>query len=153
MGQIRAAMSKNIDYEKDFSAWAVHNAKLLRQGRLSEIDVEHIAEELEGMGKNNRRELISRLKILLGHLLKWQYQSGKRSRSWRITIDGQRIQINDLLNDNPILKPHLPAAVVDAYPAAVRLAVKDTYLPSSHFLTECPYTLEKILDEDCYPGD
>ncbi len=146
-------MSELIDYEKDFYAWAVHNAELLRQGKLSEIDVEHIAEELEGMGKNSKRELISRLKILLGHLLKWQYQSGKRSRSWRITIDGQRIQINDLLNDSPSLKPHLPKAVVDAYPAAVRLAVKDTHLSSSHFPKECLYTLEQILDEDFYPGD
>ena len=70
-------------YEQDFYAWAIHNAELLRQGRLSEIDVEHIAEELECMGRSEKRELMSRLGVLLAHLLKWVYQPYRRSRSWR----------------------------------------------------------------------
>ena len=71
-------------YEQDFDVWALHNAELLRQGRLTEIDAEHIADELESMGKRDRRELLSRLKILIGHMLKWRFQPTQRCSSWRV---------------------------------------------------------------------
>ena len=85
-----------IDYETDFYAWALHNAQLLRQGRWSEIDVEHLAEELEDMG-NNKQELASRFIVLIGHLLKWEYQPTHRSSSWQGSINEQRLQINRLI--------------------------------------------------------
>src|SRR5579872_5517180 len=99
-------MAKNIqqEYEKDFYAWAVHNARLLRAGKLSEIDVENIAEEIESMGKSEKRELISRLAILLSHLLKWKCQPERRSRSWKLTIKEQRFELIDLLAESPSLK-------------------------------------------------
>ena len=84
-------------YAQDFYTWAMRNAELLRQGRLQEIDVEHLAEELESMGRRERHELVSRLKILLGHLLKWQFQPAYRSSSWRGSIVEQRLQVRDLL--------------------------------------------------------
>lgn len=146
-------MNKAFDYEIDFYNWALHNAQLLREGKLSEIDVEHIAEELESMGKRDKRELISRLKILLAHLLKWQYQPGGRSTSWRGSIVEQRVQLNDLVVETPSLKKsQLLEAINTAYPFALALAVKETNIPISHFPQLCPFTKEEILNEDFYPG-
>lgn len=151
-------MSKVVDYEIDFHAWALHNAQLLRQGQLSEIDSIHIAEELEDMGKSQRREIVSRLKILLGHLLKWEYQFKQimekwpwEGGSWRSTIREQRMQINDLIQDNPSLKPYIPHAIRLAYPEAIELASEDTGFSASTFPEVCPYTSEHILDRKFFP--
>jgi hypothetical protein len=144
-------MKNTIDYQTDFYAWALHNAKLLRQKHFSELDIEHIAEELESMGKNNKRELTSRFKILLAHLLKWHYQPDYRGRSWRSSIVEQRSEITDLIEDNPSLRPLFEESVTNAYPKAVKFAVKETGLPTNTFPRTCPYSLEQILDEDFYP--
>lgn len=96
-------MSRTL-YEQDFYAWANRNAQLIRAGKLSEIDVENIAEELEGMGRSEKRAFINRLAILLAHLLKWHFQPALRSRSWQYTIRAQRDQLYDLLEDSPSLK-------------------------------------------------
>jgi hypothetical protein len=149
---------KSIDYEESFYDWALHNAQLLRQGRLSEIDVEHIAEELESMGKSHRQEIVSRLKILLGHLLKWEYQFKSITErwpweggSWRGTTREQRMRINDLIKDNPSLKPYLPEAIILAYPEAIELASEDTgFLPAT-FSQDCPYTLDQVLNRQFFP--
>lgn len=145
-------MSKPIDYETDFCHWALHNAQLLREGKFSELDVKHLIEELEDMG-NNRQELASRFMVLIGHLLKWEYQPNHRSNSWESSINEQRLQINWLIQDKPSLKPSLLKAITKAYPHAVKLAVKDTKLPKGQFPPECPYTMEQLLDEDFYPGE
>ncbi len=76
----------NQTYEEDFYAWALNNADLLRQGRFTEIDVDNIAEELESMGRSERRQLANRLEVLLAHLLKWRYQPARRGNGWRYTI-------------------------------------------------------------------
>ncbi len=144
-------MSKVVDYETDFYSWALHNAQLLKEGKFAELDVEHLIEELEDMG-NNRHELASRFMVLIGHLLKWEYQPNHRSSSWEGSINEQRLQINWLIQDKPSLKPNLLPAVTKAYPKAVKLATKDTKLPPTQFPQACPYTLEQLLDEDFYPG-
>jgi hypothetical protein len=90
-------------YEQDFYAWSVQTATLIRQGSWSEIDALNLAEEIESMGRSEKRELINRLAILMMHLLKWQFQSERRSRSWEGTIDEQRQQVHDLLEDSPSL--------------------------------------------------
>lgn len=143
-------MSKVIDYKIDFYHWALHNAQLLKEGKFSELDVEHLIEELEDRG-NNRPELASRFMVLIGHLLKWEYQPNHRSSSWEGSINEQRLQINWLIQDKPSLKPNLLPAITKAYPQAVKLAAKDTKLPQTQFPQECPYTLEQLLDEDFYP--
>ena len=79
-------MNKAIAYEEDFHAWTTQSAALIRQGRLSELDLEHIAEELESMGASERRELLNRLQILLMHLLKHQFQPERRGKSFRMFI-------------------------------------------------------------------
>ena len=94
-------------HDRDFYAWTLQQAVLLREGRLSEADIDHIAEELESMGASERRELINRLAVLMAHLLKWQFQSELRSNSWRNTIDVQRFDVKELLEENPSLVANL----------------------------------------------
>jgi hypothetical protein len=140
-------------YEQDRHAWALRNAELLRRRRLAEVDLEHIAEELESMGGSTRRELLSRLEELLVHLLKWRYQPERReySHSWEISIDKQRSALADLLDESPSLHGRLDAAVAKAYPRARRQATKATRLPSATFPETCPFTLEQLLDPDFWP--
>jgi hypothetical protein len=144
-------MKMTVDYDTDFHAWALHNAKLLRQGKFAELDVEHLAEELESMGKTNKRELTSRFKILLAHLLKWQYQPDYRGRSWRSSIVEQRSEISELTAENPSLKPLFNEVIADAYLKAIKFAAKETGLLVNTFPQKCPYSLEQIVDDDFYP--
>jgi hypothetical protein len=139
-------------YEKDFYEWALKNAELLRQGRLSEIDVENIAEELESMGKSERRELISRLVVLFMHLLKWEHQPKLRSRSWSGTIVEQRTQIELLLKDSPSLRREIDPKIEDAYRIAVKRMEKETGISKKDLPDICPYSLDQAMDDDFWPG-
>jgi len=138
-------------YEQDFYAWTLKNAELLREGRLGELDLEHLAEELESMGRSEKRELIHRLAVLLAHLLKWQVQAGRRGRRWQLTLKEQRRQAARVLHDNPSLKPLLTEIVIDAYQDAILRAAQETGLEESAFPADCPFTLEQILNEDFLP--
>lgn len=142
----------NNEYEQDFYQWTQHNAQLLRDGKLTEIDNLHIAEELESMGKRDKRELISRLTILLAHLLKWQFQPQFRSKSWQFTLREQRSQIAKLLKDSPSLKPYLQEeGILEAYPDALEIANDETGLSVSAFPERCPYSIEQMFDKTFYP--
>lgn len=143
-------MNKPVDYETDFSAWALHNAQLLREGKFAELDVEHLIEELEDMG-NNRQELANRFIILIAHLLKWEYQPDNRSNSWKGSINEQRVRITRLIRNKPSLKPGLLNAIVDAYGDAVELASDDTGFSKSVFPTTCPYSPEQLLEKHFFP--
>ena len=140
-------------YEQDFQAWALENAALLRQGNLADIDVLHIAEELEGMGASERRELQSRLQVLVCHLLKYQYQPERRGKSWLLTIGHQRDAIDRLLKQSPSLRPLLDNAeeVGDIYAKAVRDAVIETELDRHLFPLGCPYAIDQLLDGNFLP--
>ena len=145
-------MSETVTYETDFHAWAIQNARLLREGKLTKIDAEHIAEELESMSASDRRELLNRLQVLLAHLLKHQYQPERRSKSWLLTISHQRTAIERLLEQSPSLKTLLDAnTLTKVYGKAVRDTVIETDLEQHLFPVECPYRLEQILDEDWLP--
>jgi hypothetical protein len=151
-------MSQLSDYEVDFYGWARRNAQLLRQGRFAEIDVEHIAEELESLSKTEQRELESYLLVLIAQLLKWQYQWQQimaiwswQSGSWRGSIMEQRVQIAKLLRNNPGLKPHLSEAIANAYPDALELASDETQLAKTTFPEVCPYTIEQLLEKGFFP--
>jgi hypothetical protein len=144
-------MTSSVEYERDFYAWALHNAQLLYEGQLSEIDRIHIAEELESMGHRDKRELISRLIVLITHLLKWQFQPERRSKSWKNTLFEQRSQLQLILEDSPSLKYQLDERVNKAYLNALKTAMNETDLPKSTFPSDCPYTLEQLLDETFYP--
>ena len=140
-----------INYNQDFYAWAMRNATLIRQGHWQEIDVEHVAEELEGMGRSERNEFMSRCAVLLAHLLKWQFQSRKQSRSWRLTIEEQRLQIKQLLLENSSFYHQIEDKIAQAYAIGLIQAQKQTHLSKSHFPDSCPYNLSELLDETFYP--
>lgn len=144
-------MPRSDLYEQDFYAWANEQAALLRSGQLSAADIEHIAEEIESMGKTEKRELISRLKVLLLHLLKWQYQPVGRSISWQLTIKEQRREVIRHLADNPSLKGRLSETMVDAYGDATIGAARETGLPETMFPAECPWSFEQIVDAAFWP--
>jgi hypothetical protein len=130
-------------YDRDFHAWSLEQADLLRKGDLAQADIEHIAEEIDSMGRTEKRELISRLTVLLLHLLKWRYQPGKRGPSWEASIANQRDDIADRLDDNPSLGPLLPQVVTTTYRKACRQAVAETGLPGATFPETCPWTVEE----------
>jgi len=138
-------------YERDFYEWTVCNARLLRSGRAGEADLAHIAEEIEDMGKRERRELLHRLSILTAHLLKWKVQPDRRSRSWELTIRVQRKDLTKLLGENPSLRPYLTKSLPEAYEHAAVEAMTETGHPESDFPSTCPFTLDVILDLDFLP--
>ena len=147
-------------YQTDYSAWAKRHAELLRAGRFAELDIEHLLEELSDMSKSERRELESRLLILLAHLLKWEYQYQNlaerwrefKGDSWRATIVEQRKRLAVLLRESPGLKSVLTETIATVYPDAVDLACKETHLPQATFPASCPYLVVPLLDDDYYPG-
>lgn len=138
-------------YEDDFYAWTIEQARLLRTGDVSVIDMDNIAEEIEDMGRSIRHELKSRLRILLMHLLKWCYQKRARSRSWSSTILTQRQEIEDLLVESPSLRPRLGQMLLEAYGHARQLAAIETGLSISRFPQDCPFTPEQVLAREFLP--
>lgn len=129
----------------------MESANLLRQRRFSEIDIEHISEEIESMGRNNRRELINRFSILLAHLLKWQFQTIRRSKSWMLTIKNQRFEITDLLNESPSLHYEIESQLNHAYEKALILAAEETGIEENEFPPSCPFSLKECLDSGFLP--
>ena len=138
-------------HDRDFYAWTLQQSALLREGRLSEADIEHIAEELESMGASERRELINRLAVLMAHLLKWHFQSELRSNSWRNTIDVQRFDVKELLEENPSFVANLKERMEKAYLKSLLLAVRETGLNKQTFPPHCPFIAEQLLSEDYWP--
>ena len=138
-------------YDEDFARWTAETARLLREGRFQEIDVEHVAEEIEDMGNRDHREMLSRLTLVLQHLLKWEYQPEKRSKSWRSTMAVQRRELGKLFRHSPSMRRKV-AAVTEVYRDAVEDAALETDLPEQSFPRECPFTPEQILDRGFLPG-
>lgn len=140
-----------VTYQNDFYSWTQQQAALLKAKQFNQLDFDNLIEEIESMGISEKRELISRLTILLGHLLKWKLQPEKRSNSWQATIAVQRIDLKEHLSDNPSLKHQLDERFQDSYRKGILLAVKETELHPSKFPIESPFTLEQIFDENYFP--
>ena len=138
-------------YDEDFYDWTISTALLLRQRRFAEIDIAHLAEELEDMGKRERRSLKSHIRHVTLHLLKWQYQPDKRSPSWRQSIRNGRIEIHELLHDSPSLVSQVPQILEDEYPAARADAIDETGLAEGTFPVKCPFTVEQVLTAEYLP--
>jgi hypothetical protein len=146
-------------YDRNYTEWAKRNAELLQARRFSEVDIEHLIEELGDMSKSDQRELENRLRVLLSHLLKWQYQYRKLEerwkefdgKSWRNTIIQQRGQIHANFSLRPSLKHFFGETISAAYPVAVLLASDETGLPTATFPKTCPYSEQQILDKQFYP--
>jgi hypothetical protein len=148
-----------VRYEDDFYGWSQEQAAALRRAAAARVnlpaplDFANLAEEIESLGASQLRELYSRYRVLLLHLLKWQYQPAKRSPSWRGTINTQRREIEDLLSLSPSLKPKRRARLAKAYAAAREDAANETGLPIGTFPERCPYTLEEVESGAFWPGE
>ncbi len=139
-------------YEKDFYTWSLKNAEFLREGKFNEIDALNLAEEIESMGKSDRRSLFNHLRVLLAHLLKWQFQTQDRSNSWKSSIRNARFHIKKLLEDSPSLKNHIPSKFDATYEEAVIIATDETGIIENDFPTHCPFTLDECLNNDFLPN-
>jgi hypothetical protein len=125
---------------------------LLRSGDLSAAGVEHIALEIESMGKTEKRELVSRLAVLLLHLLKWQFQPDRRGNSWRLSIANARDQLSDHLSDTPSLMARMSEALATSYRYARRDASRETELDETPFPAICPWPFDQITGEGFWPA-
>ena len=146
-------MSTPSLHETDFYAWTQQQAALLQAQQWSQLDLLNLIEEIDALGKQQRQELRNHLSVLIGHLLKWQYQPQRRSRSWLATIRIQRLDIFELLEENSSLKPYLEAGLQKAYQRGVELAIQETELSDRTFPPECLYSLAEVLDDRFYPDE
>ena len=140
-------------YEQDFYAWTQEQGALLRDRKTKALDYVNLAEEVESLGKSQQHALESRLEKLVLHLLKWHYQPEKRLRgqSWQRTILEQRRRIDRLLQQNPSLRPTLPALIEDSYAYIRKRTSLETRLPLITFPDTCPWGVPQILDDDFWP--
>lgn len=140
-------------YDTDTAAWAEAQAALLRAGQWDDIDAEHVAEEIEDVSKSERRELRSRMVVLLAHLAKWHVQMTQRSRSWESTIAEQRVQVDSIIDESPSLRSSLGDLVHSAWSRSTMLAAKQTGLARETFPERCPWSLDQVLDIDFLPAE
>ena len=138
-------------YEDDLVAWMENQIGLLRAHKFEQLDLENLLEELEGMVRHERRGLSSRVELVLLHLLKHQFQPSRRSRSWLLTLNEQRNQIADRVEDSPSLRRELQGYVDSHYSRVTKRAALQTGLLVSAFPATCPYTVEQLLDQDFLP--
>jgi hypothetical protein len=139
------------DYQKDFYSWTREQAELLRSGRFDELDIVNLIEEIETLGRSEKRELENRLTVLLVYLLKWQYQPARRGQNWQLTIQEQRLELFDVLNDNPGLKSQLQALLTHSYRKAKIRASKETGLDIDDFPSTSPWEFARLMDEAFFP--
>lgn len=135
-------------YAQDFYAWTQTTAALLREGKWHDVDPQALAEEVESLGNRDKRELGSRLQVLVMHLLKWRYQPSERSGSWRSTIRTQRLELAVLLEDSPSLRRLLEENLTRRYPYAREEALGETGLPLATCPETCPWTVAQVLGAD-----
>jgi hypothetical protein len=132
------------EYEHDFYSWLMGQARHLREGRFDALDRSNLAEEIESLGREQFNKLVSALRVLMAHMLKWDHQPSLRTRSWVLTIEEQRIEIADVLADNPGLRPRIGEAVGRAYRRARIEAARETGLDEAQFPATCPYSFDDI---------
>jgi hypothetical protein len=135
-------------YEEDFLAWTERQAALARAGRLDELDLENLAEELDAMGRSESGELENRLELLLMHMLKWDYQPARRTRSWLGTMREQRNALRRLLRRSPSLRRDLEGTIADVYPDALGRAGDETGRSPSTFPNQLPYSVAQVFEPE-----
>lgn len=138
-------------YETDYAQWSVEQARLLREGRLDLLDRDNLAEEIEDLGKKEKREIESRLVQLLLHLLKWQLQPEKRKGGWEASIRVHRTDLREILSENPSLRNYPNDRLTRAYTKARLAAEKETGIAYEAFPDDCPYTVEQVFDDAFLP--
>ena len=135
-------------YELDLVAWCDRTGQLIREERWSEIDRENLAEEIESLGRSERRALRSYLKVLLMHHLKWKFQPDKRTRSWEVSMRNSAREIRDLFEDSPSLRRYFSECFESCYQQAREDAAFETSLDLSAFPQVCPLTLKSQVEEN-----
>ena len=142
-------------YEEDVVAWAAEQARLLRSGDFSRLDIERIADEIEDVGKSEQRELAGRMAVLLAHLLKWRFQPQLRTKSWRATIDLRRKSVERRIKATPSLTATLrdPVWRDDVWLDALKAAIAETGLDPAVFPAASPWSADQTLDPDFWPDD
>jgi hypothetical protein len=143
-------MDKTL-YDRDFYQWLTETAYLLAEGRLSELDVTNLIDEIESMGKSQKRAIESYLSVLLLHLLKWNYQPDRRSGSWKSSIRNSRRAIQKRVQESPSLKPYCASVFLECYALARENAADETGLPIDLFPESPPFTIEQALSEGFLP--
>jgi hypothetical protein len=143
----------NSLYESDFFTWTQEQARLLRERRFDDLDLDNLVDEVESVGGSEKREIRNRLVVLIAHLLKWKFQPGGRGSSWRGAIFEQRQQILDVLSTSPSLESYQRNQVVRLYRSARLRAAEETGIAYGVFPEECPFDAGQVLDLEFYPGD
>ncbi len=146
---MRAALNL---YEDDFFAWTQEQISLIKQKLFNKLDMVHLQEELQIMGASEKRELGNRLAILLMHLLKWKYQPSRQCKSWARTIKEQRLEVQDVLDDNPSLNTRIEEFIDNAYKKSILKAAVETNLDEDTFPTSCEWTVKQILNNTFLPS-
>ncbi|WP_449417315.1 DUF29 domain-containing protein [Phormidium nigroviride] len=146
-------IDKQSLYEADYLKWIETTVEKLRSQDFSNVDWENLIEEIESMGRSERKSLKSNLIVILIHLLKWQFQPELRSRSWKSSIFEHRRRIHEDIEDSPSLKPYLEEVFAKCYSNAVQGASIETGLPLEVFPQLCPYTSIEVLDSNFLPDD
>lgn len=146
------ATSHQKMYDTDFVQWIDQAAELLKQGKFDELDIVNLIDEVESLGRSEKNALKSNLRVLLMHLLKWQYQPSKQTSSWRGTIVEHRLRIEDTFEDSPSLRNYYTQIFDKTHEQARKRAAEETGLDISTFPAECPYTPAQVLDDEFWPG-
>jgi hypothetical protein len=143
---------KSTPIETDYAQWCAEQGALLREGRLSDLDRENLAEEIESLGRSDKREIANRLGTLLLHLLKWQFQAERRKAGWLLTIREQRYQIKKLIDESPSLKTYPGTQLSGEFEFARLKAIDETGVPERNFPVDCPYQIADVLNQEFFPG-
>ncbi len=146
--QLQTNNSQETLYNQDYYQWLIQTAKLLKEKEFTQLDLENLIEEIESLGKSEKRAIESNLIVVILHLLKWRYQPQKRSNSWKSSIREHRRRIQRLFSDSPSLKNYLPEILATCYLAAKKQASDETGLSILAFPEECPFSIAECLDED-----
>jgi Domain of unknown function DUF29 len=133
-------------YKADKAAWLEKSSRLIRAGQHRKLDFNNLVRYLESQARRDRREVESRLRVLVAHLLKWQFLPEKRLRRWLVTVVLQRLRLEGLM-ESASLRQHAAAVLADIYPAAVRMAAYQTSVPHSAFPVACPFTKKQVMTE------
>jgi len=153
MSKVATKPPANDLYEGDFYAWTQEQARLLRERRWNDLDLDNLVDEVESVGRSDKRQIESRLEILLAHLLKWKFQPGGRGSSWVRTIFEQRNRLIGLVEESPSLREFQRQEVFNSYAAARLLAARETGIALGVFPNECPFAPGQVLDLEYFPED
>ncbi len=152
MSNTVSVLSPGSVYEQDLFLWAKEQAHLLEERRFGELDLENLIEEVRTVGGSDKREIYSRMEVLIAYLLKWRYQPGRRTPSWQTTIRHQRTRIGKIVDDSPSLRCYPASELSDAYVGGRLRAADETGIDFTLLPADCPFTIDHVLDSVFIPG-